>query len=113
MGYTDEQWPHHCARMARIGDSGLYTEYTAVYSRIYDERIPNPFAVGNFAEAVISDECKIEASNEVCHMHDIDQYEDEEDAVELELAEEATEDFLERIGDEKFHEMRDEWVCQE
>ena len=31
----------------------------------------------------------------------------------IELAEEATDDFLERIGDEKFHEMRDERLCSE
>jgi len=79
MSYIDEQWPHHGARMVRIREAGLYDEYIDVYSRIYHERIPDPFAVGNMAEAVISDECKSEASAEVCHKHGLDQYEEEEE----------------------------------
>jgi hypothetical protein len=79
MTYIDEQWPHHEGRMVRIREAGLYDEYLDVYSRIYDERIPDPFEVGNMAEAVISDECKIGASSEVCHKHGLDQYEEEEE----------------------------------
>ena len=31
----------------------------------------------------------------------------------ISLAEEASDEFLERLGDEKFHEMRDERLCSE
>ena len=80
MSYIESvTWANHVARMARVVTAGLYDEYISVYSRIYDERIPDPFEVGNMAEAVISDECKVVASAEVCHKHGLDQYEEEEE----------------------------------
>jgi hypothetical protein len=78
MSYTDEQWPHHCMRMQRIREAGLYDDYSIAFLDEYDRRIPDPHAVGNDAEAVISDECRISASAEVCHRHGLDQYEEEE-----------------------------------
>lgn len=79
MGYVEDEWVHHSARMVRIRSAGLLDEYNSLFSKLYTERIPNPNEVGNYAECVISDEIAVEASGQVCYAHNFPQYDENDE----------------------------------
>jgi len=79
MGYVEDQWVHHSARMDRIRSAGLLEEYNSLFSKLYNERIPNPHEVGAYAECVMSDEVAVEASGQVCYAHNLSQYDEDDE----------------------------------